>query len=55
MHNPQSTLAYSVRGGDVYMTMIRGKVLYQNGVYTTLDIERIREKLFPILHRLIHA
>jgi len=55
VHNPQSTLAYSVRGGDVYMTMIRGKVLYQNGVYTTLDIERIREKLFPILHRLIHA
>lgn len=55
VHNTQSTLAYSVRGGDVYMTMIRGKVLYQNGVYTTLDIERIREKLFPILHRLIHA
>ena len=55
VHNPLSTLAYSVRGGDVTMTMIRGKVLYKNGVYTTLDVERIRERLFPILHRLIHA
>ena len=55
VHNPVSTLAYSVRGGDVSLTMIRGKVLYENGRYTELDIEQIREKLFPILHRIFNA
>ena len=55
VHNPVSTLAYSARGGDVYLTMIRGKVLYENGIYTALDIEHIRSKMEPILNRLFHA
>jgi len=55
VHNPQSTLAYSVRGGDVCMTMIRGKVLYENGVYTTIDVEALRGKLSPVLNRLFNA
>lgn len=55
VHNPVSTLAYSARGGDVYLTMIRGKVLYENGIYTALDMERIRSKMEPILNRLFRA
>ena len=55
VHNPVSTLAYSARGGDVYLTMIRGKVLYENGIYTALDMELIRSKMEPILNRLFHA
>ena len=55
VHNPVSTLAYSARGGDVYLTMIRGKVLYENGLYTALDMERIRSKMEPILNRLFRA
>ena len=55
VHNPQSTLAYSARGGDVSMTMIRGKVLYENGVYTTIDVEALRAKLAPVLNRLFNA
>ena len=55
VHNPQSTLAYSARGGDVSMTMIRGKVLYENGVYTTIDVEALRAKLSPVLNRLFNA
>lgn len=55
VHNPVSTLAYSARGGDVHLTMIRGKVLYENGVYTSLDIEGIRARMVPILNRLFHA
>ena len=55
VHNPVSTLAYSARGGDVYLTMIRGRVLYENGTYTTLDAEAIREKMEPILNRLFNA
>ena len=55
VHNPVSTLAYSARGGDVYLTMIRGKVLYESGIYTALDMEHIRSKMEPILNRLFHA
>ena len=55
VHNPVSTLAYSARGRDVYLTMIRGKVLYENGIYTALDMEHIRSKMEPILNRLFHA
>ena len=55
VHNPVSTLAYSARGADVYLTMIRGKVLYENGIYTALDMEHIRSKMEPILNRLFHA
>ncbi len=55
VHDPISTLAYSARGGDVCMTMIRGKVLYENGIFTTIDMERIRARLGPVLDRLFRA
>ncbi|MDR3206866.1 MAG: amidohydrolase [Oscillospiraceae bacterium] len=41
-HNHISHLAYAVRGGDVTLTMVRGRVLYENGVFTTIDLERAR-------------
>jgi hypothetical protein len=37
------------------MTMIRGKVLYENGIYTTIDVEALRAKLAPVLNRLFRA
>ncbi len=55
VHDPISTLAYSATGGDVCMTMIRGKVLYENGIFTTIDVERLRDRLGPVLNRLFHA
>ncbi len=55
VHHPQSTLAYSARGGDVCMTMIRGKVLYENGVFTSIDMERLRARFGPVMERLFHA
>ena len=36
-----ATLAYTAQGSDVYMTMVNGRVLYENGEYKTLDAERI--------------
>lgn len=36
-----STLCYTAQGSDVFMTMVNGKVLYENGEYKTLDAERI--------------
>ncbi len=41
-HNVTSNLVYSARGSDVCMTMVRGKVLYENGAFLTLDYERVK-------------
>jgi len=40
VHNFINNLVYSSSGSDVVMTMSDGKVLYENGVYTTIDIEK---------------
>lgn len=37
-HNVLSALVRSVRGGDVAMTMVRGKILYQSGQFPTIDL-----------------
>ena len=36
-----SSLVFSAKGGDVAMTMVRGKILYQNGHFPTLDMNAI--------------
>jgi 5-methylthioadenosine/S-adenosylhomocysteine deaminase len=40
-HNVVSSLVFSAKGGDVAMTMVRGKILYQNGRFPTLDLNAI--------------
>lgn len=45
VHDPLSAAVYSARGLDVCMTMVRGKVLYEDGVYRTIDLARIRHAL----------
>ena len=37
-HNVMNALVFSAKGGDVAMTMVRGKKLYVNGRFPTLDI-----------------
>ena len=37
-HNVISSLVFSAKGGDVAMTMVRGKILYQNGQFPTIDL-----------------
>ena len=37
-HNVLNALVYSVKGGDVAMTMVRGQILYQNGQFPTIDL-----------------
>lgn len=39
--DPVANLAYSVTGRDVALTMCQGKILYENGDYKTLDIEKV--------------
>lgn len=44
-HNAISNAVYAARGGDVVMTMVAGKVLYEKGVFTTIDIERAKREI----------
>lgn len=39
-HNLLSNVVYSARGADVCMTMVRGEILYENGEFKTIDLER---------------
>lgn len=44
-HNVLSGLVFSAKGGDVAMTMVRGKILYQNGQFPTIDLKQAVEEL----------
>ena len=44
-HNVLNALVYSAKGGDVAMTMVRGKILYQNGRFPTIDLNAVVEDL----------
>ncbi len=37
-----TTLAYSAKSSDVLMTMVDGKVLYKDGEYKTIDVEKLK-------------
>jgi 5-methylthioadenosine/S-adenosylhomocysteine deaminase len=39
--DPLSNLVYSAQAGDVCLTMVGGRILYENGEYRTLDRDRI--------------
>lgn len=41
-HDIMSNLVYSAQGSDVVMTICNGNILYNNGEYTTIDIEKAR-------------
>ena len=44
-HNVLNGLVWSAKGGDVAMTMVRGKVLYQNGRFPTFDLQEVGREL----------
>ena len=44
-HNVLNGLVWSAKGGDVAMTMVRGKVLYQSGKFPTIDLQSVVEEL----------
>ena len=44
-HNVLNALCFSAKGGDVAMTMVRGKILYQNGQFPTVDLKHVVEEL----------
>ena len=44
-HNVLNGLVYGAKGGDVAMTMVRGRILYQNGHFPTIDLKEVVEEL----------
>ncbi|MEG1430334.1 MAG: amidohydrolase family protein, partial [Oscillospiraceae bacterium] len=54
-HDVIENLVYAAHGSDVTMTMARGKVLYRDGKFLTLDVEKIQREVtdyaLPLLFR----
>ena len=44
-HNVLNGLVWSAKGGDVAMTMVRGNILYQNGKFPTIDLQKVVQEL----------
>lgn len=40
VHNMANNIVYSACGGDIVMTMVDGKILYKDGAYMTIDMEK---------------
>lgn len=51
-HNPEENLVFSARGSDVVLTMVRGAILYQDGFFSSIDLDRMKYQLkdaLPVL------
>lgn len=44
-HDYLMNLLYAAHGSDVRLTMVAGRVVYDRGVYPTLDLERVRREV----------
>ena len=52
-HDPAENLVFSARPANVMMNMARGRIIYENGVFSTVDVERamyeVRQYALPLL------
>ncbi len=44
-HDVMNALVFCAKGGDVAMTMVRGKILYQNGQFPTIDLPSVVQEM----------
>jgi len=44
-HDVEENLVFSAHGSNVCMNMARGSIIYENGTFLTLDLERIRAEV----------
>ena len=44
-HDEAENLVFSARGSNVVMNMARGKIIYENGQFLTLDMDRVRAEV----------
>ena len=40
-----NALVFSAKGGDVALTMVGGKILYQSGAFPTIDLQHTVQEL----------
>ena len=52
MYGLASSLMFSLNSRNVCLTMADGKILYENGEYTTIDIEKVKNKVQEISEKL---
>lgn len=52
IHNLCSNLVYAAQGSDVYLTMVKGEILYENGQWLTIDVERVKHDTAAICNRI---
>jgi len=48
-YDSYATLAYSVNESDIKLTMADGEILYENGEYKTIDIEKVKDEAKKII------
>ena len=53
VHNLINNLVYSNSGSDVIMTLVDGKVLYEKGEYSTIDIEKTISQVEKATERIL--
>jgi 5-methylthioadenosine/S-adenosylhomocysteine deaminase len=41
---PEAALCYSAAASDVCMTVVDGRILYENGAFSTLDVEKLKKE-----------
>ena len=44
-HDPAENMVFSARPSNVAMNMARGQVIYENGVFRTIDLDRVRAEV----------
>lgn len=54
-HSMVNNLVFSAQGTDVCLTMVDGRVLYRDGIYTTLDLERVVRRAEESVEKILKA
>ncbi len=52
VHDIPALLVYSAQASDVTMTMVNGKILYENGAFLTIDYDKVKFDLAQAMERL---
>jgi len=53
-HNMVNNVVFSALGTDVCLTMVDGKVLYKDGLYTTIDLEQVTRKADESIRKILN-
>ena len=53
-HSPVNNILYSAQGPDVCLTVINGRVVYRDGEYKSLDIERVKAETMRVKDKIFH-